>query len=509
MPDVINKVISFISGESEGGSDRDILLKQLAKEISQNKYSKFFRVKQGEVDPALAQYFFSLYKTIYPLQSFLKDPVMEARIKNITLEAFLDKQVLDIIKQLSPKTVAERKKNTSPEELSIQLEDELGVLAAGFDSPRVAAADKCSNLITSLKHFVSFDFCSFLRKFDPEMMEGDFLSQPKFAAIEGDLLVTDLAAFISIFPPFEPDNDWKTAFEILKYCKGGTDVIPLTHWTSLLVSLKDLKQSRILELIGRLSTGNPVWEIKTSVPNETLSGSWLDEKTGEIRNVISGIANNQRNAKINTLENAVFNSAETIRLNFFTPENGRVFIDKDLDGYTYASALNHLFAFIQDYLSKEIHELCDIILIRGQWTNNIASRQMSEGYHDVVEILPEITRLDETLDDDGSNGPRLRGALLRIDRDKSQGRYIKTIINSIDEEALNIINRAVPSLIVVGKHFKMLMDDFEKKPYELIMNWKELSSVSKVPLIQRIGAAYKKINYFVQLMLLETRQTEE
>ena len=509
MPDVINKVISFISGENEGSSDKDILLKQLAKEISQNKYAKFYRVKQGEVDPALAHYFFSLYKTIYPLQTFLKDPAMETKIKNITLEAFLDKQVLDVIKQLNPKNLAERKKGTAPEDLSRQLEEELGILAAGFDSPKVAAADKCYNLITSLKQFVLYDFCSFLRRFDPEMMEGDFLSQPKFAALEGDIIIPDLASFIAVLPPFESDNDWRTSFEILKYCRGGTDVIPLSHWNSLLISLKDLKQSRILELIGRLSTGNPIWEVKTTVPHETLSGSWLDERTGEVRNVITGIANNQRNAKIRTLENAVFGATESIRLNFYTPENGRIFTDKDLEGYNYSSALNHLYAFIQDYLSKEIHELCDIILIRGQWTNNVASRQMSEGYHDVMEIVSEITRLDESLDDDGSNGPRLRGALLRVDRDKSQGRYIKTIINSIDEEALNIINRAVPSLIVVGKHLKMLMDDFEKKPYELIMNWKELSSVSKVPLIQRIGAAYKKINYFVQLMLLETRQTEE
>jgi len=34
MPDVINKVISFISGDDDAVSDKDVLLKQLAKEIS-------------------------------------------------------------------------------------------------------------------------------------------------------------------------------------------------------------------------------------------------------------------------------------------------------------------------------------------------------------------------------------------------------------------------------------------------------------------------------------------
>ena len=509
MPDVINKVISFISGDGEGGSDKDILLKTLAKEISQNKYAKFYRVKQKEVDPALAQYFYNFYKAVYPLQTFLKDPARETKIRHITLEAFLDKQVLDIIKRLSPEEIAERRKTAGLDELTKELESDLAALAAGFDNPKIAAADKCYNLIVSMKQFVFFDFCSLLRKFDPETREGDFLSQPKFVAIEGEIVMPDLAAFMAVLPSFEAGDDWKTVFEILKYCKGGIDVIPPEQWNSLLLSLRDIRQSKILNLIGRLTTGNPIWEVKPVVPHETLSGSWLEEKTREIREVISGIAGSQRNAQINALEKAVFGTVETRRLHFYTSEKGRILLEKELESYTYAPALNHLLSFIEDYLSKEIQELCDILLIRGQWTNNAASRQMSDGFHDVMEITNEITELDETLDEEGSNGPRLRGALLRVDRDKTQSRYINSIIGSINEEALNMINRAVPSLIVVGKHFKLLMDDYDKKPFELIMNWKELALSSKAPLNQRIAAAYKKINYFVQLMILEAKPLDE
>jgi hypothetical protein len=133
---------------------------------------------------------------------------------------------------------------------------------------------------------------------------------------------------------------------------------------------------------------------------------------------------------------------------------------------------------------------------------------MSDAFHDVMDVAEEITNLDESLSEEGSNGPRLRGALLRVDRDKTQSRYINSIISTINEEARNIINRAVPSLIVVGKHFKMLYEDCEKKPFELIMNWKELNAVSKLPMVQRIGTVYKKITLFVQLMAME-RNLEE
>ena len=508
MPDVINKVISFISGENEGNSDKDILLKQLTKDISQNKYAKFYRAKQGEADPSLGQYFYSIYRTIYPLQIFLKDPAKETKIKNITLESFLDKHVLDIIKNLSKEEIAERKK-TAGENLPKQLEEDLAALVKGFDNPRIIAADKCYNLIASMKQFVFYDFCSLLGKFDPEMQEGDFLSQPKFTAIEAEIVIPEIASFLSVLPPPESENDWKTVFEILKYCNGGTDVIPQPQWAGLLISLKDLKQSKILELIGKLALGNPVWEIKPVIPHETLSGSWLEERSREVRAVINSITGSQRNAQIAALEKAVFNASQIVRLSFYTCEKSKILVDKDLEGYLYAAALNHLLAFIQDYLGKEIHELCDIILIRGQWTNNAASRAMSEAFHVVMEITDEISQLDYSLDEDGSNGPRLRGALLRVDRDKTQARYIKSIVNMVNEEALNLINRAVPSLIVVGKSFKLLLDDYEKKPYELIMNWKELAGFSKLPLVQRMTAAYKIINYFVQLMILEAKPLEE
>jgi hypothetical protein len=331
----------------------------------------------------------------------------------------------------------------------------------------------------------------------------------KFAPVDISIMASDMAVFLSVLPSMEKEDNWKTVFEILKYCKGGTDVIPLAQWNNILLNLSDIKQSRIFELIGRLATGNPILEIKPIIPHETLSAQWLENKTNEIRDMINSINDNQRQAQINTLEQSVFGSLAVMRLNYYTPEKGKILLEKGLESYNYDLALNHLLTYVQEYLGKEIQELCDILLVRGQWTNSSSSRTMSDAFHAVLEIADEIIKLDESLSEEGSNGPRLRGALLRVDRDKTQGRYINSIISSINEEALNIINRAVPALIVVGKHFKMLLDDCEKKPFELIMNWKELNSVTKIPMGQRIGTVYKKITLFVQLMSMEKNPLEE
>ncbi len=173
MPDVINKVMSFINRDGEGESEKDILLKQIAKDISQNKYAKFYRVRQQEADVSLGQLFYNLYKLVYPMQVFLKDPAKVTKIRQITLEAFLDKKTMDLIKKLSLEAVNENMKAGS--DVIKILEDDLAALTAGFDSPRIVAADKCHNLIASIKQFVSFDFSSLIRKFDPELKRGIFL----------------------------------------------------------------------------------------------------------------------------------------------------------------------------------------------------------------------------------------------------------------------------------------------------------------------------------------------
>jgi hypothetical protein len=512
MPDdIFNKVISFIAGDSEGGSDKQVLLKQLAKEVSQNKYAKFYRVRQEEVDSSLASYLYSVYKILYPAAVFLKDPARIGQVKNVTLESFLDKPIMDVIRRLSPEAVADRRE-AGGADLIHSLENDLAALAAGFDSPKLAAADKCYNLIVLFNRFVQYDFYSLLEKFDPQLAEGDFSVLPKFEPLKADTVMADLAGFLAVLPfsGSHETEDWKTVLEILKYCKSGTELLSSEMWAKLLNSLKDIKQTKILEFIIRLASGNPVWEPKIAEPpNEQLTSIWMEQKTREVRQVIAEIEDSQRNTQIRTLERAVFGDAAVVRLHYYTFERGRSLTQKELDGYIYAPALNHLTAFILDYLNKEIQELCEILLVRGQWTNNAASRAMSDGFHVVIEAIAEINALDETLSEDGSNGPRLRGALLRVDRDRTQTRYINSIVDTINEEALALINQAVQSLIVVGKHFKMLLEDHQKKSGELIMNWKELGQVSKTPLLQRLSEAYKKINYFVQLMLLETRHSDE
>jgi gas vesicle protein len=55
-------------------------------------------------------------------------------------------------------------------------------------------------------------------------------------------------------------------------------------------------------------------------------------------------------------------------------------------------------------------------------------------------------------------------------------------------------------LSAIEKHLKNLVDDVQKKHPEMIVNWRELNSVSKKPLLQEMAENQRKIHCFIQLM---------
>jgi hypothetical protein len=510
MPDdsIINKVFSLLGKENEPVSDKDMLIKQTTRELAQNRYAKFYRVKQEEVDPSFAQYLYTIYKTIYPVQVFIREVESSGKLKRSVIEYFMPPQALEIARRLTPEALDERARTTAADDLAAQLQAEYEALSAAFDESRIAAADTCYNLITALSRFVQFDYVELLKKFDSAALEGIFTTPLKFAALRAELLVEDLGAFYGVVAALNPQDDWKTAFSVLRAAKGGTDSIPYDQWAALLVNLSDLKSSRIIEHMVRHATKNPIWDGKARISSEHLGALWLEEKREDVRERIDAIAENRRNAQMEVLLRAIFGEIDTTRLTYYNERTNQTYQGKELEGFAYAGALNYLTAFLQDFFSKEVQELCDIVLIRGQWASNTGSLQMSEGFHGALDVLPAIEELDETLSEKGSNGPRLRGALLRVDRDRTQIRYIASIIDGIDEEALEIIKATVGHIITVGKHMKALSDDIPKKQSEIIINWKELDGYSKTPLAPRVFEAYKKINYFVQLMTLAARSAQ-
>ncbi|MDR0377137.1 MAG: DUF5312 family protein [Spirochaetaceae bacterium] len=507
--DILNRVFSFISGDNEADPKKKEFLRQILRDINENKYTRFYKSRAEEIEPAFAHTVYEIYKVIYPASLFIRDINKASRIRQLALEVFMDKPTLTVIRRLNHAQVEERLKTTPPKELIPQLTQELSMVSAAFDEARTHAVNVTNNQISAFSQFVTYPFFTVLQQFDinfPEKFEG---YQPKFAPIKAKDIIKYLEKLYAILPLLNPDENWKTVLGIMRLSNGGTDVLPLEQWNAVTRLVRDIRDSNILERIIQYTIRDPLWQGKLKIPNEYLAETWLGNKQTEIQHIISDLTTKEWKVLVRSLAKNIFGSADVVRLQCYTEQESENLIRRGLDGYDFAGGINYLMAFIGDFVDREFQDLCDILLIRGQWTTSASSREMSEAVHGIKETSGKLIELDEALGEKGKDGSRIRTALVRVDHDRSQARYINAIVGGVNDEAQEYLTAAAKYFTVIENSMKHIVEDFEKNLHELIMNWKELTAVSKSPLGQRLNDAYQKISSIVQLLNCFSQKPEE
>ncbi|MDR2402954.1 MAG: DUF5312 family protein [Spirochaetaceae bacterium] len=497
-----NRLLDLFAGSKDPEAIKKRLLKTVIKNLAANKYSKFYKPKTGQVEPAFAKFLYAVYHIIAPAQVFMQNAAKSARLKEAVIEEVLDGELLGILNGLSAESIEERAKKTPPEELARRLREELTTLSGAFDITRVNAADGCYNIILAFTRFAAFDFYFLLKKFDAALQERSFSRAPSFVPIRGNAVTGELKDFLEVSGALDPDQDWRMVLKVLRAYKGDIDVVVYEQWNKLLLQLRDIKRSGILELMVRHIDNNPLWQSNPKFSTECITDAFLEAKRTEIEKIIETVINAKRNTKIEELVRVVFGETDTNRLKYYTDKNSELYVKKNFSGFTHAQSLNYLKAFLLDYFKKDIRELCDLLLIRGQWSSNVLSQQMSGGFHEIMTIAEQIITFDDSLADNGANGSRLKAAIVKVDRDKGQAKYIRLILTSVNEEAQGMVLKAAHALIMIGRNLKNVLEDLQKNPRELIMNWKELESASPEPMVQRITTIYKKMFCFIQILQL-------
>jgi len=501
--DLMDKVLSLFSGEGLT-DEKQNMLKGIAKELGQSKYRQFFKVRTEEADPSLLSFLFSVYKTIYPIKLFMKDEQKMAKLRHLTVESCIDPKIKEIVKRLDTAYLESKLKTMTGEALIAAIQADVDLLTSQFDNVHISTVNHRYELASALNQLVKYNFPGFFKKFDNHFADGSFLVEPKFPAVKTILIIDQIGDFLSATHALRPEEDWNGLLKILKECEGQDLVIP-DQFNNMIKTLREVHTSKILELMIQYTLRNPVWQFKHTVFNETIGDVWLEAKKNEAYAFIKKINNAKKASQISALTKQVFESSDLNRLENYTVQLSEVYKRKNVDYYIYAEGLNYLKALMDDYIKREIKELCDILLIRGQWTNNTMAREMSDAFHRVEDTAASIADFDVVLSEDGQDGSRLRAAVLRIDRDQTQARTINSIVGKVNDEAYDIINEAVQGLIIVGKHLKNLIEDVEKKHPELLVNWREINLASKEPIHQRMITTFKRINYFIQLMHLCTQ----
>jgi hypothetical protein len=503
----LGKLFGIFSGLGDPENEKKKHLRAIAKDLSRARY-KFYRPKGQEALPGLAKFFYELYKVTAPAQVLLANAAASGALRSFVIESFLNADQRAISERLTEASILERAKATQLPVLQEEIKRDMTSLFVVFDGETSKQIDSAYNTLLGFINFINFDYYFLLKKFDSGLPERSFGYRPKFETINGEYVADDLQDFLEVFGPLDLESDWLRIFAALKEYRK-VDVVQPEVWSKLAPAAQEVKRSGVLDLIVRHLKKEPFWENKPRYPNERIVEPFLQKLKTQVETIIQRIVQERRNSKIDEIAKVIFGTAVVLRLKHYTDKANVIFAKKMLGGFTQTAALNYLKAYLMDYFKKDIRELVDILIVRGQWSTNLQSQQLSDCYHAILEVSERILAFDEDLADENEIGTRIRQALAKSDRDKEAVKYLRGILKDVNDKATAMISRAAVNLIGIGRQLKALIDDLGKPRHELIINWKDVENQSPRPLKEWLVDTYKKIYYIVQLLQFYVKDEKE
>lgn len=500
------KLLSIFSG-GDPDAEKKRLVRNIGKDLAHSRY-RFYRPKSGEALPALARLFYETYKVIAPSQVLLNNAAQSGVLKAFVIESFLSKEQRELSERLTDAYITEKSATMPVKELQEMVKHDMISFFSVFDAEKSAQIDNAYSTLLSFINFINFDFFFLLKKFDSNVTERSFVYNPKWDTISGDYVADDLHDFLELFLPLNLGADWKRIFTALKEYRN-MDVIQVDAWTKLAIALKDVRSSSVLEQIVRHIKRDPYMAFTPKASGERIVEPFIDKLKNQSAMLVQKISQERRNSKIDELAKAVFGTTVVVRLKNYTEKANVAFGKRMLGGFTQTQALNFLKAYLIDFFKKDVREIVDILLIRGQWSTNVLSQQISDGYHALLEVSDGIIQFDDALADDGDMGTRLRTTLAKSERDKEQVKYLRQLLTDTNDRAVSLVNKAALNLIGIGRHIKSMIDDLGKPRHEILLNWKEVENAYAKPLKPTLTDMYKKIYYMVQLLQYYVKADKE
>jgi hypothetical protein len=484
----------FLTSNSDSfDTERKKLLAGVSRDINRSRHRKWYLQRKKELTDEAGAFFYELYRLVNRAGVSMQNAAESEQLRTLAVEFYMEETLLALKDRLSPQAIEQRAETLTNEELSIHVERDIIQFNAGFDMAFIEDVDRYYNLLIEFSQFVVFEFADLLQCFDPTMSERDTAFRPKLRRIDAGRVIEIIKDFLEISYPLEENQDWATVLSIAAHYKENLG-ITLEDWKTILIQLSTIQSTSILVLIVRHVEQDPNWKTIPRIPREHIADAYRATLIDTAKASLQAIIRAREQEKLTRLLSAVFGQAELgNRLRYYTAEDHDILLKNGMEGYRYVNELNYLKIFILDFYKKDIRELFDMFILRGQWGKTNMNRQFTDSFHEVLADFEELLGFDGSLSLEGTLGAKLRATLAK---NKSQA---PIILSTINDTAQKLIVTLTQSLAGVEILLKALYDDHES--HTLIRNWDALETAG-VPLGQRLGAVYQKLGDFVEALRL-------
>lgn len=494
----VNFFASLFGGR-DANSEKKRKLKAIAKRLSKSHYH-FYKAGSAEVLPAFPKFFYELYKAISPAQFLFQTIQNEAAVKRSFVEYFLSDKQKELLAFLSPESIEGMAHDANSNEVAKKAKTALESFLSEFTADKTLLIENQYKNYDAFKSFCTYDYYFMLKKFDSSLVEANFTKPTKFEKIEGKYIVEELKDFIAVMANVTLQTiDWSSLFKIFKDLRG-TDLINPNVWKKIVSRLQNLQNTKTLPLMVSLISENPLYEENRNDIHVNLVEPFINKLKVEIASSIQKLQTAEKNSKASDILQKLFGEAELSYLTNYTKEASANLEKKHLHGFTYCDALNYLKAFLLEFVKKDIREYCELVLVRGKWSETRLSSPMSNAYNDLLSASDAITSFDKSLEEEGAIGMKIKTLMPQIGHNADSASVINRLVGDANADAKNFILETTRNIITIGKFAKSLLEDEQNKTGELIINWKELEHFSEVPPSQMASDAYKRIYLFTTLM---------
>ncbi|MCI1208313.1 MAG: DUF5312 family protein [Treponema sp.] len=491
-------LFAALFGNKNPEAEKKRQLRIISKDLSKT-HTRYYKINSDEALPALAKFFYELYKAAAPAQALFQNAENENIFKNFVINYSLNEKQHQLTEDFSEGSIRAKAKTVPLNELSSKMKQDLDLFLGEFDADSINKINNLYSNLLAFKKFCTFDYYFLLKKFDSSLRERVFNTTPRFEKINAEYIAEDLQDFVEIIYGIPEHEDWSTLMKLFRDAKG-TEPITANVWNKILAKLENLKRTQVFEMMIQLITKNPGWNFTVSNPVENIIDPYLQKITSITEKTLKNLAAEEKNSKAGKLLMQIFGTNVVLRLANYTEQNSVTLETKGIGSYTFSQPLNYMKAFLIEFVKKDIREYADLVLIRGEWATNALSIPMSDAYNALLEISNQITAFDERLAEDGEIGSKIKTMMPRAGRDREARNIINTLTNDANDAARDFLIRGTKNLVTIAKTVKSLIEDYSKKSPELVINWKELDHFAEHPIKELGIEVYKKIYLFTALM---------
>lgn len=496
--DLWDKLLALI-GLGEGGDNgKSRVLKEIKKVLKKN-FKKYVKVSQNQVEAAFPKIFYEIYSVVGPAQSLLANAGNSGALKSLLIEINLSDRQKQLEEMFQEDNIRARAAKVPLQELTEDLKKSLIEFLSSFDAETVKKIDGLYNQVLTFLDFVNFNYYFLLKKFDSGLPERDFNYLPRWEPIAGDYIVEDLKEFLEVSQGIVAGTNWDWALDVLKQYRS-VDVVNREAWKKAVSNLTDLKKSNLLNYLVMYFGQEPDFKVISQVSSERIVDPYLNLIKTQTELVITKIIKERKTQKIQQLVKQVFGTEAVSRTKNYTEKANLTFGKKMMGGYLYIEPMNYLKAFLLDYYKRDVREVCNLILVKGQWYSPPLSAPFSESFYAVMEMADKVVAWDDSLAEDSEKGLKIKGFLMRFDRDANAKVSLNQILKDINGQAKTFLLEASNHLIVIAKNLKAGIDDLDKPKHDYLMNWKALENSTDHDLKEWMTEIYKSLYYFIQLL---------